>query len=66
MIISGSRDYRIKIWNSNSGRVIKTLAGHSGYVYSIIISKNDEFVISASYDIVIKIWDSKNGKEIRS
>jgi WD40 repeat protein len=41
-----------------SGKEIKTLKGHSDWVTSVVISKEDGYIISGSSDKSIKIWDT--------
>ncbi len=40
-IVSGSKDLTIKIWNSTSYNLIKTLTGHSDWIYSLCILPNN-------------------------
>ena len=64
LIISGSTDKTIKIWDIDSGICIKTLEGHNGSVYSVAIK--DNLIISGSYDKRIKIWDIESGECIKT
>ena len=61
LLVSGSRDTTIKIWDLTSGTLLNTLIGHSGAVWSVILSSDDSKIISGSYDKTIKIWDVKSG-----
>jgi WD40 repeat protein len=62
IIISGSRDKTLKIWNSN-GTEIATLKGHLAPIYDVAINPLNNQIVSASADKTLKIWDS-NGTEI--
>ncbi len=53
LIISGSYDKTIKIWDIESGKCIKTLEGHTAYVRSVAIK--DNLIISSSDDKTIRI-----------
>ena len=64
LIISGSYDNTIKIWNINSGTCIKTLEGHIYSVNSVAIK--DNLIISGSTDNTIKIWDISTGLCIKT
>ncbi|MEE1323143.1 MAG: hypothetical protein UHE91_04910, partial [Bacteroidales bacterium] len=55
-IISGSADKTVKIWDANTGECLKTLEGHSKYVYSVAFSPDGKHIVSGSYDDTIKIW----------
>ena len=37
LIISGSLDNTIKIWDINAGECLKTLEGHTNWVYSLLL-----------------------------
>ena len=56
-IISGGLDKTIKIWNFESGILIKSLTGHDDVVDQVCISKDSKFIVSGSDDITVKVWD---------
>ncbi len=64
LIISGSRDNTIKIWDIESGLCIKTLECHTNYIRSVAIK--DNLIISSSYDNTISIWDIDSGMCIKT
>jgi WD40 repeat protein len=55
IIISGSYDQTIKIWDINTYECIKTLDGHTDAVYSVFAI--NDIIISGSYDKTIKIHE---------
>ncbi|MBC1305741.1 protein kinase domain-containing protein, partial [Trichormus variabilis] len=57
MVISGSYDTTIKIWNLTTEKQICTLTGHTDSVLSIAISPNDKIIASGSSDKTIKLWN---------
>ena len=61
LIISGSEDKSIKIWDIESGKEIKKLNGHSECVYSVAISSDNKYIVSGSGDNSIKIWNLQSG-----
>jgi WD40 repeat protein len=64
IIISGSYDNSVKIWDIKSGQCINTLNGHTGSVRSVFAINN--FIISGSWDMSIKIWDISSGECINT
>jgi WD40 repeat protein len=56
LIVSSSEDASIKIWNSYTGDIIKTLTGHSTGIYSSCFTSDSSKIISGSQDQTIKIW----------
>ncbi|MGB5635832.1 MAG: DnaJ domain-containing protein [Waterburya sp.] len=57
LLISGSADQTIKIWNYVTGSLKFTLSGHTASVRTLAISPCDRFLISGSADRTIRIWD---------
>ena len=57
LILSGSRDKSIKIWNYETGELIHTLIGHNDTINSIIDIPNTKNIVSGSVDSSIVIWD---------
>merc|ERR1719335_1381628 len=56
-IVSASQDGKLKIWDVETGSLLKTLEGHLDLVGSCCLSSDNRFVISASRDKTLKIWD---------
>jgi WD40 repeat protein len=56
-IVSGSWDYTIKVWNRETGELIRTLTGHNNYVNSVSISNDSKTIVSGSGDNTIKVWN---------
>ena len=65
-IISGSDDNSIKIWNAENGELIKTLNGHTDWVFSVCFSSDNKRIVSGSYDKSIKIWNTDTGELINT
>ena len=59
MIVSGSTDNTIKIWNLETGVLHRTLTGHDDWVRSVCISPDGRTLVSGSYDN--KIWNLETG-----
>ncbi|MCD4785413.1 MAG: protein kinase [Candidatus Eremiobacteraeota bacterium] len=74
LLVSGSRDKKIRVWDVILGNCIKTLRGHSGWVCDVAFSPKGRYVASAGLadcgnslglDMqtkeAIKIWDVRKG-----
>lgn len=55
-IVSGSTDKTVKIWNADTGALVWTLGGHTGFVNAVTYSPDGTCIISGSSDGSIKIW----------
>ncbi len=60
-LASGGLDMSIKIWQAETGRLLRTIVGHRAPVTSIAFSPDGRRVASGSLDTTIKIWDVDTG-----
>lgn len=56
----------IRLWNVQTGEMIRTLQGHDGISNRIAFSPNGQILASASSDKTIKLWDMQTGKALRT
>jgi platelet-activating factor acetylhydrolase IB subunit alpha len=62
IVISGSEDATIKIWDHETGEYERTLKGHTDSVNSIALEPTkSKYLASSSADMTIKIWDFQSG-----
>lgn len=60
--ISGSRDTSVRLWNFQSGEIIRTYTGHEKAVTSVAVSQNGKWIISGSVDGSIRRWEKDTGQ----
>lgn len=65
-VIGGGANQTIKVWDIQTGRVIKTLSGHQDVVRWLILTRDGETLISGSGDRTIKIWDLQTGQVLQT
>ncbi len=63
--ISGARDKTIRVWEVETGKLLRTLNGHTEQVYQVMLSPDEKHLLSASYDKSVRIWDFGSGKELK-
>ncbi|ETN97140.1 hypothetical protein RFI_40391, partial [Reticulomyxa filosa] len=56
IIVSGSYDKTIRLWNASSGTQIKSLKGHSDIIKSVQFSPDGNTIVSGSHDKTIRLW----------
>jgi WD40 repeat protein len=59
---TASYDNVIKLWDTESGRLLRTLHGHKQFVDALAISPDGMTVVSSASDGDIKIWNSVTGE----
>lgn len=65
-IITAGQDRNIKIIDIASGKVVKTLSGHTNLINNLAISPANDLLVSGSYDNTVNIWQISTGKLLRS
>ena len=62
-IVSGSDDTTVKLWDVQTGGVVKTfLHGHAAWVLSVSISADHSRIASGSQDNIMCLWDIQTGE----
>src|SRR3990172_1835082 len=57
ILVSGSVDKTIKLWDPATGHELRALKGHTGTVNAVAFSPDEKLLASASADNTIKLWD---------
>lgn len=64
ILATAGDDKIIKLWDTNTGQVIRTFVGHSWSVAAVTFSSDGETLISGSWDKTIKLWSVSKSAEI--
>ena len=62
MLVSGSEDGTLKIWDLKTYREIRTFSGHDGRIYSVAVSADTKHIISGGRDKIVRLWCLHTGK----
>ncbi|XP_076039570.1 F-box/WD repeat-containing protein 7-like isoform X2 [Oratosquilla oratoria] len=60
IIVSGSDDNTLKVWNATNGKCMRTLTGHTGGVWSSQMCGN--LIVSGSTDRMLRVWNAETGE----
>ena len=63
-VVTASGDNLAKIWDVNSGNMVRALKGHSSHVFSARFSPNNRRVVTAGGEAA-KIWQVSSGTQIK-
>jgi eukaryotic-like serine/threonine-protein kinase len=56
-IATGSTDRTLKTWDLQTGRLLRSLNGHSDWVLALTFDSTGQSLVSGSKDKTIKVWD---------
>ncbi|MGB3207593.1 MAG: WD40 repeat domain-containing protein [Crinalium sp.] len=65
-ILVGGSWKKILVWNLQTGKILRTLEGHSHWVLSVAISSDGQTLVSGSADKTLKVWNLQTGKNIHT
>ncbi len=63
LLASASRDRTARIYNTETGELETTYAGHQGPVYAVAFSVDGKLAYSAGREKKIHFWETKDGKK---
>lgn len=63
LLVTGSQDQAVRIWDVRTGKLIRTLEGHTGTVFSVSFSRDGKRLASAGYG-PLRIWDTDRWDEV--
>lgn len=66
MLVSGSFDEAVFLWDVRSGRVMRNLPAHSDPVGGVDFLRDGSMVCSCANDGLIRIWDSGTGQCLKT
>jgi GTPase SAR1 family protein len=65
-IASSSADRTVRVWDAESGQLLRTLEGHGNRVSSVAWMGDGHRLASGSDDHTIRVWDAESGQLLRT
>ncbi len=65
MLASGGVDRHVRIWDIETGRLLRSLRGHTNDIRAALFSPDGQNLITGSDDRTIRIWNPKTGEPIK-
>ena len=64
-LVSGSEDVTLKIWDTATGNVLRTLSGHEQSVLAAAISPDGRKIASGGADATVRVWNVVTGESTK-
>ncbi len=64
LLASAGIDKLVKLWDTETGREVRQLQGHTETVYALAFAPDGKTLVSGSRDKTVRLWDVASGKEI--
>ena len=65
-IVTCGNDGTARVWDAATGKLLLTLAGHTGVIVTARFSPDGIRIATASLDGTNRVWDATTGKELLS
>ncbi|KAG2019972.1 miller-Dieker lissencephaly protein [Coprinopsis cinerea AmutBmut pab1-1] len=64
-LASGARDKTVKLWDTQTGQMIRNLAGHDNWVRALAFHPSGKYLLSSSDDKTVRVWELSTGRCLR-
>ncbi len=64
LIVTGSYDGSVKVWNAVDGSAVRALTGHEDQIQAIRFSHSRDRIVAAARGGILRVWDVETGEHL--
>jgi len=64
-LMTGSDDHNVYLWNTATGEEIRSIPGHTGFVYAVAFAPDGRHLASGSVDKSVRVVDLNTGQLVK-
>ncbi len=65
IIVSGSHDQTVKLWDAKNGNLLRSIQGHTGRINSVALSPDGSTIIAGTSAKAVKQWEVGSGNVVQ-
>ncbi|KXN86934.1 Nuclear distribution protein PAC1 [Leucoagaricus sp. SymC.cos] len=65
-VASGARDKTIKLWDTQTGQLLRNLHGHDNWVRALAFHPSGKYLLSSADDKTIRVWELSTGRCVKT
>jgi WD40 repeat protein len=66
LLATCSADQTVRLWNPDNGAAVRTMSGHTDWVYAIAFSSDGSLLASGSWNGEVKLWKVADGSLVKA
>ncbi|MDT5060270.1 MAG: hypothetical protein QOH63_729 [Acidobacteriota bacterium] len=64
-VLIGANDNTVRLWDLETGRCLRVLSGHTGFIRSVALSTDQRRALSGGNENTVRLWDLETGNCLR-
>lgn len=65
-LATGSLDKIVRLYDIQTGAVIRSFSGHTDQIYSVAFSPDGQSVLTGNLDRTARLWNTNSGQLVRT